>query len=42
MIHVLVVDDEKEQNQVICTYLMKKQHTRGRLYQRRTGIRCAL
>ncbi len=23
MIHVLVVDDEKEQNQVICTYLMK-------------------
>ena len=23
MIHVLVVDDKKEQNQVICTYLMK-------------------
>ena len=42
MIDVLVVDDEKERKPGHLYLSDEKQHTRGRLYQRRTGIRCAL
>lgn len=42
MIHVLVVDDEKEQNQVICTYLMKITYTRSAVPAPHRHTMCSL